>query len=1308
MTKTTLRFLPLFLFFLLSGVFTSSLSAQIIASDKGEFSGHSYDWEINSSGVFINSTINVDLVSGYDIVQFVIDESYVNQLIGKEVGETTIADFYPVEPDGSKSQWTSYTPGQWYAADGSASDWQAGVVFWQYQVYAHKGQHYDYDIPGMILIGVSPTNARSSKYVGKTMVSRAKLCGYDWVVSVTLTNTEIIEKEDLDPDLANCMGHFGAHSYKWDIDASGIDINCSVNIDSINGEKQEVMNFLLGQKQINKVIGKEVGETTISDFYPIEPDGTAGEAWTANAPGQWVTADGAASTEQQGIAGWQYKCEGSYGETETPGLFVLEINPALLIPDLAGTTVTSKAKICGYDWNVYVHFVNSESADPQQQLLFNEIMPANVSLYMDPTNNFSGWVEFYNASDATQWLYGCYLSDDPANLQKYCICDPSAVIASKDFYVCWFDHNDLDLHQTTFKMDCGGGTLYLSDVTGTIIAQLSYPEQVYNTSYARLTEETDEWGICISPTQGSSNQAGSFATNRCPAPQFSKRGGLYPQPTRVNIQCPDGMTIHYTTDGTEPNEGSAVWDKELNISSSTVLRAQVYKEGYIPGPVITQSYLLSDHTISLPVVSIVTDPKNLYDNEIGIYCIGTNGIGGLGMSSANWNCDWARPANIEYYVNGDSAINQMCDISIGGGFTRTSTIKSLKVNAEKKYELLNTLDYPFFWQKPGRKFKSILLRNSGNDFASTMMLDAFQQCLVGGTLDIDYQAYQPAVHFINGEYRGIINLRERNNTQYVYSNYGYDKEEIDMMEKIAPSSSESAWELKAGDTLALQQLLALSENAADDAVYEQLCELMDMDAFIAYLVPEIYGGNYDWPENNIKFFRSRDNGKWYWILYDLDYYCWSTPDYNIFTHSSHGIYGSNNNTCHTAILIRNLFKNATFKSRFLDYLCICAGSIYLQERVENMIDSIANNIRTEFGYSMKAWGESNHFDSNISEFKSFNTNRANTVLSQFKGYYSISGTAVALNISSNVTHATLRMNDWVLPLGYMQGKTYTGRNLTLIAEPLPGYTFKGWYRERNGNETLLTTDAETVQRISSALTVKAYYEKNNDATDYHVRINEISADNGIFVNDYYKRNDWIELYNPTDEAVSLAGLYLSNSIENLQEYCIPNAPEEEVTIPAHGYRIVWADDLLSLSQLHVPFKLATEGECVLLSNFDETGTLVWCDSITYPEIKDLNTFGRFPDGADACYRFSRPSFLATNKYNSLNEYGYASKIINTPASQELAHLQIANGVVRSADNSTLKVYSLKGEMIGSGTTVNLPNGIYIISVSNQIVKIVIN
>ena len=158
-----------------------------------------------------------------------------------------------------------------------------------------------------------------------------------------------------------------------------------------------------------------------------------------------------------------------------------------------------------------------------------------------------------------------------------------------------------------------------------------------------------------------------------------------------------------------------------------------------------------------------------------------------------------------------------------------------------------------------------------------------------------------------------------------------------------------------------------------------------------------------------------------------------------------------------------------------------------------------------------------------------------------------------------------------------------------------------------------------------------------------VVVNEVSAGNTVASNEYGKRNDWIELYNTTDHDIDLEGMYLTDDPDNPEKYQIRKEDSSLFTlhsslstiIHAHGYYIVWADNLDPMRFLHAGFKLSNSNEqSVTLTAADGS----WSDCLTYQAHAGDESVGRYPDGGKRIYRMTRPTISQTNTLTSYSEW----------------------------------------------------------------------
>jgi hypothetical protein len=201
-----------------------------------------------------------------------------------------------------------------------------------------------------------------------------------------------------------------------------------------------------------------------------------------------------------------------------------------------------------------------------------------------------------------------------------------------------------------------------------------------------------------------------------------------------------------------------------------------------------------------------------------------------------------------------------------------------------------------------------------------------------------------------------------------------------------------------------------------------------------------------------------------------------------------------------------------------------------------------------------------------------------------------------------------------------------------------------------------------------------------------VRINEVSAANDIYVNEFFKRNDWVELYNTTDQPIDVEGMFLSDNLKKPTKYQISKSTTPSSTIiPAHGYLIVWCDKLDPLSQLHASFKLDADGGDVLLTAADES----WSDHLVYTVMKADETVGRYPDGSQQVFTMNIPTIAKSNVYSS-----YVTEI-----EQPEIQTAIADIPMESRQQSQ-QIYNLNGQALQGA----LAPGVYIKNGRKFIIK----
>nr|MCR4921686.1 CotH kinase family protein [Bacteroidaceae bacterium] len=691
-------------------------------------------------------------------------------------------------------------------------------------------------------------------------------------------------------------------------------------------------------------------------------------------------------------------------------------------------------------------------------------MVSNLDQFVDPSWNYGAWAEIYNATESDLQLRGYWISIDQSKLKMVRITQ-STIVPKGGYKTLWFEHHDkYCLSQLDLKLDPEGGELYLSNSSGVIVASVAYPPIPPRSSYAQTSDGKNEWMLSSTPTPGKQNVGMTFCTERLSAPVITKESQIFSNSMVFSVGIPTGCILRYTTDGSTPTlkNGSTSTNGYFNLNSTKVYRFALFREGYLSSPVVTRTFILKDKNFSLPIISVVTAPQNLYSDTLGIFVKGTKGRAGRGQSSrCNWNMEWDRPCNFEFLdAEGHSLVNQEAEMKRCGGWSRAYTPYSFKIHAVKNYEDKKTLDYPFFDAKPYLKHKVLQIRNGGNDY-SCRVKDAFlQQVVATSGLDIDYQEYTPVVHYINGVYKGVINMREPSNKQHVYANYGLDEDEIDLFEM----DPDSGYVQMCGNKDAWKTLYSYSRLAVIDSYYQKVCEMIDVDEFCNYLAVELYLGSTDWPQNNLKAFRPiADGGRFRFILYDLDHSFNTTSPFSTFagkkTYTFNTLYGEavSNYTKEIEVvtIFLNLLNNPTFRKKFIDTFCLVAGSVFEPTRCEEIMKQLATRVYdmqmlpdNGYGANVSPWGTTNTLISSLAS-------RQATLIQALQSYAgmrlsSITGQQVSL--SSNLSTAKLQVNDIVVPTGKFSGTLFPP--VTLKASAPQGYRFLGWYRsDEAGTDT---------------------------------------------------------------------------------------------------------------------------------------------------------------------------------------------------------------------------------------------------------------
>lgn len=623
-------------------------------------------------------------------------------------------------------------------------------------------------------------------------------------------------------------------------------------------------------------------------------------------------------------------------------------------------------------------------------------------------------------------------------------------------------------------------------------------------------------GLLLAPSK-------AYAEPMVQEPIFSAPAGFYTEEFELSITTDllDAM-IYYTMDGSVPVPGNEVTYpytapilikyQPINRQTAkyfcgTVIRAiTVHPSGeqsrtstasYFTDPKIRDRY-------QLPIISITTDPGNLYDRDTGIMAPGKTKFRGD---------EWERPIHFEYFDKmGELLLTMDAGIRLHGGASRDWAFKSFRIYARNEYDKTNKFKYDFFagseipalvknGENKGEiidEFKRLILRAGGNEGTAgdgTLFRDALSQALMENT-SLDLQGYSPAITFINGEFYGIHNLRERQDEDYIEDHYNVDENEVIIYEFTYDSEGNQGAVIVNGeeeDTTFYQNLVNYVKNndLSVKTNYDQVKQWMDIENFVDYQIINIFGANRDWPGNNCKAWRARKDfdpdadygldGRIRWLVYDMDFNFGLYNPYAVNMDSLADATKAGGTEWPTqdgaTLFLRKLLENDEFKTYFIQRFLDLMNTNFDKDYANALIDQIASRYRPSIDEFRNRYLLLHDWDRNIQTVKDFIHKREAIVKTQLatrfqlgKFYFLSLQTINDTNIMGGkvqVNTVLIDSNSMGVKDGIWKKSYYEGIPTILTAIPDEDYEFVSW--SGSSDSTAPTLDASKL--ISSGNSV---------------------------------------------------------------------------------------------------------------------------------------------------------------------------------------------------------------------------------------------
>lgn len=504
----------------------------------------------------------------------------------------------------------------------------------------------------------------------------------------------------------------------------------------------------------------------------------------------------------------------------------------------------------------------------QADVIINEAMSSTATFV---SGRHDDWVELYNSANKQVSLKGWYLSNDPYNLTRWAFPD-TAKIAKGGYLVVYCAGETVTDGQknalyANFKISAKGDEIYLTDPEGNT-SSVVFGAQYGNVS-SGIPANGEGWHYLETATPGKANSSLYF-DDRAEEPVIETAAGFYENTVTVTLRGAAGQEIRYTTDCSEPTRTSPLYEGPITLSKTTVIRARAFAEDLLGSTTAGSTYFINDPTpTAVSVVSIYTDNDYFFSNKMGILVKGSGSV-------ANYNKDWEYPVQIEYFdETGVRRLVQMGTTRVAGHSSRGLRQKSLSVFARSAFGS-DTFDCAFFDNRDYTSYSAIQLRSTNSDYRSCRLRDAVLGEVSDG-LGLYYQAGRPIILYINGEYYGHYNLREKANKDSLAQWEGITDEDTIKGIDILEGTGVNKTQIIKGDNADWVELINFCKthdlNKDDNLQY--VLDRLDVDSMFSYAIFNMMIGNYD--AGNVRVYRF-PGGKWKFMLHDIEAGCMNSKE----------------------------------------------------------------------------------------------------------------------------------------------------------------------------------------------------------------------------------------------------------------------------------------------------------------------------------------------------------------------------------------------------------------------------------------------
>ena len=889
-----------------------------------------------------------------------------------------------------------------------------------------------------------------------------------------------------------------------------------------------------------------------------------------------------------------------------------------------------------------------------QNVVINEIQAKNSKTYQNPaTGEYSDWIELKNITTSEIDLSGYFLSDDIDNIKKWEF-PRGTKITANGFLLVTADGLNTGL-QTNFKLSASGEEIILSKPDESEVQKIDYPTIQNDISYGRLTDGT--YSFFNNPTPNIENIDTSAFKLLETNININIPSGLYASNKTVEITKTGEGTIYYTLDGTKPNETSLKYSSPFTINNNTVLKVIVIKSSSEYSIIENRSYIIGA-THNLPIVLLTSDNSS--------------------FNSSNKEVIDGRVAFSFIEKDGTVVVDQYANFRASGKTSRNQPQLNGKIEADKIYGD-GDFDYKMYPNKDIDEFESFLLRNASQDWSETHMRDAFIARVLGqdNLVDFPFDGYRPAVLYVNAKYQGIINVREDDDNNYVRHNFGLKTDEFvkngrDWIPYTFTTEREK-----------LDKILNFNNH-------------VNVQFLINYAELNEYGFG-SWKDLSGK--TAHEN---HYFMHDYD--------------ATFGLLGEDHVPLTNPMSVSNIIPSEmvshdAYKTEALQFIAALINHVYTKDRTIDILNVMEKELEDEIPahavinsqlaidqdynrFNTPPFANVTQWKNNVEALRKDIKGRLDAaIFTRIKDEYSLEIPIEVTYESSDITKGFIRVHNVKSVKNTFIGTYFKNIPIHFKAEALPGYKFVRWEGDITGN------DVEVSPSFTSNASIKAVFEPVAPSP-INLVINEVQGKNDTTIADESGEfDDWIEIYNPNDSPVNLAGYYISDNPLEPLKWKIIDTDASKTTVSTKGYLVLWADKDTDQGENHLDFKLKGTDQ-VILTAPDATTKI---QEISFTDLDTDISYGAKVDADTEYIIFSTPTPGATNSsVLSIDNFDTeTTKIIVYPnPTSETINIK---GI---SEELNWKLFNVSGQLIKYGVQkeVNLEEvnrGFYILSVNNK-------